>query len=364
MGRTRHDRRSFIRRTLVALATLPVLLVMAGATPAHAASERGAAAQHRGGLPGFVSVMTENMDEGTDFTPLFTATTLAQFDAEAVVTIQEVFASNIPSRAGQVAAAIALLRPDVVSLQEVSLWQTPLGNLDALSALTSALDADGAHYSVASVLPEFGAAVTLPNLGTVSFLDRDALLVRTDRQWDGVSVANVQSGHYPTLLTLPTVIGPLTVPRGWISADATTRGRTVRIIATHLESFVEPVQFAQGAELLAGPANTSLPVVIAGDLNTGPKLGGGFTTPTYQEILGGGFSDTWSVTRPGNPGMTNPLHAEDPYGPSTPDQRIDLVLDRGHLVPLFDIRVGTTPSPATGLWPSDHTGVVSWILVP
>ncbi len=308
--------------------------------------------------------MTQNMDEGTDFTPLFTATTLAQFEAEAVATVQEVAASNIPGRAGQVAAEIALLRPDVVSLQEVSLWQTPLGNFDALSALTSALAADGAHYSVELVLPEFGAAVTLPNLGTVSFLDQDALLVRTDTGWDGVSVANVQSGHYATLLTLPTVIGPLTVPRGWISADVTTRGRTVRVIATHLESFVEPVQFAQGAELLAGPANTSLPVVIAGDLNTGPKLGGGFTTPTYQEILGGGFSDTWSVTRRGSPGMTNPLHAEDPYGPSTPDQRIDLVLDRGHLFPLFDIRVGTMPSPATGLWPSDHTGVVSWILVP
>lgn len=358
MGRTRHDRRSSIRRTLVALASLPILLVMAGATPADAVSPHNGAAQHRGGLPGFVSVMTENMDEGTDFTPLFSATTLAQFEAEAVVTLQEVFASNIPSRARQVAAAIALLRPDVVSLQEVSLWQTPLGNVDALPALTSALAADGAHYSVASVLPEFGAAVTLPNLGTVSFLDRDALLVR-----NGVSVANVQSGHYATLLTLPTVIGPLTVPRGWISADLTTRGRTVRVVATHLESFVEPVQFAQGAELVAGPANTSLPVVIAGDLNTGPKLGGGFTTPTYQEILAAGFSDTWSVTRPGNPGMTNPLHAEDPYGPSTPDQRIDLVLDRGHLFPLFDIRVGTTPSPSTGLWPSDHTGVVSWILV-
>ncbi len=61
-----------------------------------------------------------------------------------------------------------------------------------------------------------------------------------------------------------------TIFRAWMSAELTVRGRSARIIATHLESFFEPVQVAQAAELVAGPGDTSLPVVIAGDHNTGP----------------------------------------------------------------------------------------------
>jgi endonuclease/exonuclease/phosphatase family metal-dependent hydrolase len=62
----------------------------------------------------------------------------------------------------------------------------------------------------------------------------------------------------------------VTITRGWISVDATVHGQAVRVIARHLESFYEPVQEAQAAELVAGPGATTLPVAIAGDLNTGP----------------------------------------------------------------------------------------------
>jgi hypothetical protein len=57
---------------------------------------------------------------------------------------------------------------------------------------------------------------------------------------------------------------------------------------------------------------------------------------------------------------TWPLHLEDPVAPSSPNQRIDLVLERG-VIPVFDFRVGNTPAALTpsGLWPSDHAGVVA-----
>jgi endonuclease/exonuclease/phosphatase family metal-dependent hydrolase len=310
--------------------------------------------------------MTQNMDEGTDFTPLFTAATPSDFVAAASAIIQEVIASDIPVRAQLMAHEITAAAPDVVVLQEATTWtwQSSTGPASAslLSDLESALGADGAHYAPAAVLDEVSGAAPVPGFGQVTFQDHDVILVRTDEPAGQLRVANVQSSHYATQLTLPTAVGPVTILRGWISADVTTQGRTVRVITTHLENASPVVQQAQAGELLAGPARSSLPVIIAGDLNTGPLAGGGFVTPTYQQILGSGFTDAWTVTNPGVPGMTNAFHTEDPYGPSVPDKRIDLVLVNGSLRPASVTLTGT--SPVNGLWPSDHAGVVATIQIP
>jgi endonuclease/exonuclease/phosphatase family metal-dependent hydrolase len=352
------------RRALVPLAIAPVLLAPAIASVMLASTAEavtGGNDAHR-----FLTVMTQNLDEGTDFTPLFTATSVPAFLSAASAIFDEVVASDIPGRARLVAREIAAAAPDVVSLQEASLWQwqsaTGPASIDALSALERALAAEGAHYAPLLALDEFSGVAPVQGFGQVSFLDRDALLVRTDRPPGQLRAGNVQSGHYSTVLSIPTVAGPVTVPRGWISADLTVRGRTVRVIATHLESFSAAVQQAQGDELVAGPASTSLPVIVAGDLNTGPLAGGGFVSPTYQRILESGFTDTWPVTNPGVPGLTNAFHAEDPYGPSVPDKRIDLVLVNANLRPVSDTLTGT--SPVDGLWPSDHAGVVARIRIP
>jgi len=121
-------------------------------------------------------------------------------------------------------------------------------------------------------------------------------------------------------------------------------------------------QLPPGTELLGGPASTFLPVIIAGDLNTGPLVAGIFLTPTYQNILASGFTDAWTVTNPGVPGMTNAFHAEDPYGPSVPDKCIDLVLANGGLRSVSVTLTGT--SAVHGLWPSDHAGVIAIIQIP
>lgn len=356
------------RYALAPLAIAAVLVAAALSAPAAAQAAGQAAGPPPGGNDAhrFITVMTQNLDEGTDFTPLFAATNEADFAKAAIGIFLEVRASNIPARAQLVANEIAAAAPDVVSVQEASLWQwqtTVLGSgsLDALASLEQALAADGAHYAPALVLDEFSGGAQVPGLGQVTFLDRDVLLVRTDEPAGHLRVANVQSGYYTNLLSIPAVIGTVTVTRGWISADLTLRGRTVRFIVTHLESFDAKVQQAQGGELVAGPANTSLPVIIAGDLNTGPGVSEDFFA-TYQEILAAGFTDTWPVTNPGVPGFTNAFHAEDPYGPSVPDKRIDLVLVGGNLVPVSDTLTGT--SPVNGLWPSDHAGVISEIRIP
>jgi hypothetical protein len=71
-----------------------------------------------------LKVMTRNMDEGTDFGPIFSATTFDQFAAEVAAAYIEVQQSNIPERAAALAREIKAKQPDLVGLQEVSVWRT------------------------------------------------------------------------------------------------------------------------------------------------------------------------------------------------------------------------------------------------
>src|SRR5215472_3872713 len=69
------------------------------------------------------SVMTRNMDLGSDYAPALAATDAASF-AQGVTTIyNEIAASNITDRATGIANEILQTMPTVVSLQEVSLVQ-------------------------------------------------------------------------------------------------------------------------------------------------------------------------------------------------------------------------------------------------
>jgi endonuclease/exonuclease/phosphatase family metal-dependent hydrolase len=322
---------------------------------------------HERGAHSFLKVMTRNMDEGTDFGYIIAAAGNPSALQSAIVqTFCEVVASNPELRAAQMADEIAAAQPDLVSLQEVAEWQSSVTlpctgptTIDAETALLDRLAVDGVSYHVVSQLDEFNSVSIFGSTLPFSFLDRDVLLARDEP--DGqLTIANVQAQHFTSLLVLPLAPGVnATILRGWISADATVRGRSARVIATHLESFYEPVQVAQAAELAVGPGDTSLPVVIAGDLNTGP--GSNFTFSYDLLTQNVGFTDTWAVTRPNDPGYTDNFYTEDPLTLSTPSMRIDLVLVRGAVVPSApkDYLVGTEiPHP------SDHAGVVAKVSIP
>lgn len=358
--------RCSVRRTVGAFIVAAAVAAPLLASPAVARAE-GRGGGDDGGPA--VTVMTRNMDEGTDFGFLVGPNAIKVFTTAAQATYAEVVTSDIPGRAAAIADEIAKARPDLVALQEVSLWQGPSPTtpratvtLDALQALMGRLSADGAGYQVVVVVPEEQIAASI-GPATVSFLDRDVILARTDGSRGHLSLRNVSSGHYSAQLTVSIGSLSVTVTRGWASVDATRHEHTVRFIATHLESFDYGVQLAQAKELVAGPAHTSLPVILAGDLNTGPNINppplGPAQLGTYTWLTshkGGRFVDTWTVTRPGVPGFTDSFYTEDPTTPSKPTERIDLVLVRGELTPLADTRVGTS-SPH----PSDHAGVVARI---
>ena len=80
-----------------------------------------------------LAVMTRNMDNGTDFGPIFTAQTPEELVAAVTATYAEIQASNIPERAAAVAKEIAAVQPDLVGLQEVSLWRTQIPGDHALA---------------------------------------------------------------------------------------------------------------------------------------------------------------------------------------------------------------------------------------
>jgi endonuclease/exonuclease/phosphatase family metal-dependent hydrolase len=329
-------------------------------------------------------IMTRNMDEGTDFAPIFQATTPQDFATQVAAAYLEVQASNIPERAAGIADEIAAKQPYLVGLQEVSIWRTgPLFmhadtvTFNALQSLLTALAARGQHYTVIATLKEFEAEAPSALGIQIGFADFDVLIARTELSVSELKVANIQAQHFVANLTFPNpILGSVTIPRGWISVDGKLRGKNFRFITTHLEGFDPTVQAAQALELVRGPGDTDLPVIIAGDLNTAPlasfgvpgcPLPGGSpaTNPAYSIVASAGFADAWVISHPNDAGFTWPLHCEDPLTPvTTPNQRLDLVLfQSGHkdLDALKTDRIGDTTSDLTpsGLWPSDHAGLAS-----
>jgi hypothetical protein len=309
------------------------------------------------------SIMTRNMDLGSDYGPALAAHDAASFEHGVTTIYNEIVASNIAERAAGVAVEIQQTMPTAVSLQEISLVQrfvwtgtqwSFLDQIDQLAALRTALAQLGLSYSLAAEVNELDIAAPSDAGYLLRIRDSEVILVRSDLPANILTMSNPQTGHYTHLLSFQTPVGTVTAIAGWASIDITAMGSIVRVIDTHLESRSASIAAAQANELLIGPAVTNLPVVVAGDLNSGP----GTTTEAY-DVIAAAMMDTWSATKPNDPGLTLPLHGEDffPYETS-PDRRIDLIFTRG-LRPITDILIGTNDLTPSGLYPSDHAGVVA-----
>ncbi len=317
-------------------------------------------------------VMTRNMDLGSDFGYIFEVLATNPNDQSALVvaitkTYLEVLASQIPQRADALAAEIQTTQPDLVALQEVSTLSTgsfggPATTVveDQLEDLLDALDQRGLHYAPVTVsrnadvtLPSFDA--TFQHLLNVRLVDSDVVLARTDLPASEFKLENVQKGNFAAALVIPIAGANITFPNGWIALDAKLRGKTYRFVTTHLETF-SPVQAAQTSELLSGPLNTDLPVVLAGDLNSDAHAPSFANGPAYGILVSAGFLDVWGMLHPTDPGLTWPLFGEDPpLGPTSLVERIDLVLAKGSgIQPTEIVRTGTTIPFA-----SDHVGLVA-----
>src|SRR5262249_57278624 len=154
-----------------------------------------------------------------------------------------------------------------------------------------------------AIVPGLDAQVpTASALGfDVRVTDQDAILVRADLLSDELEVSNLQIEQFGIKLTVPTLLGPFSDPRGWASIDVKMRGHRFRLVTTHLDSVNPLIRVTQAGELLQTAANTSLPVIMAGDFNidAGSSLDPSF--PGYQAIINAGFSDAWRIRRGSQP---------------------------------------------------------------
>ena len=333
--------------------------------------------------PAPVKIMTQNMDAGTDLT--FAVAELLGLLPPGVdgvgLTYWEIQVAEIPGRAGLLAAKVAEKKPDLLALQEVTLWRTGATVntattvlFDQLQLLRSALAADGVPYDIVAVNTLGDLALPMASGGALRFTDRDALLIRSDLRPPAFKLSDVHANTFDAVYSL----GGLQVPAGWISAMVHTGNRHFRLVTTHLQSPVgtDPtaisVQTAQANQLIHELRNSTVPVVLAGDFNSDAIRGtagpGPDNTKTAAMIQAAGYTDTWTLAGSG-PGPTWPMYLEDQFPPSFffaptpppgPFERIDLIFSQG--LNVVSVEHIINPYPLAATWPycaSDHAGVLA-----
>ena len=169
---------------------------------------------------------------------------------------------------------------------------------------------------------------------------------------------------FTVILSFPIGGQAVEFSRGWISMQVKQRGKTYQFVTTPLETFSPDVQAAQAGELVTGPLASELPVILAGDLNSDANQPSYENGPAFGILQSAGFRDVWGQLQPSSPGLTWPLFTEDPPGPATPFQRIDLIMAHGDRIQNSAI-VETGLAPANGIFASDHAGVAgTFVLLP
>jgi hypothetical protein len=352
-----------------------------------------------------VTVMSRNVYLGADINRPVTAALTAQAQGKTGpeilvalahathVTRDIVDRTSFPVRARLLADEIARTGPNLIGLQEVALWRSgPLQlnqvgvpdattvDYDFLQILLDALDVRGEHYRAVSIgdradveAPSFTGS---PFDGTMSADARDVRLTMRDvvliQVKGGLKTQATGDKVYQHNLVVNAAGASFRFDRGYQWVDVRAGSTKLRFVNTHLESFSSDLALAQAAELLTATA-TDRSTVLVCDCNSDPLNSS--IKPTdqvphrapYELITGpGGFTDEWLRWAPAEAGWTSGLSelVNDPTAAGF-DHRIDMVFGRtaggGPLAVDRGEVTGTDVvdrDPATGLWPSDHGGVV------
>ena len=321
-----------------------------------------------------LTVMTYNVYLGASAVDLLSVESLLQVPEEVAKMYNNVIASDFPSRAAAIAKSIKTYQPHLIGLQEISLIRiqspgdlitggTVLAEevvLDFLQILMDALQAEGLSYNVAAQVENIDSEMPMftdTGIVDVRLTDYDVILARSD-----VEISRPVSANYRHSLTVE-MLG-LGVPRGWTAVDATVSGVTYRVVNTHLEAFVEEARLAQTQELVDILSNETLPIILLGDFNTPAPDG-----PGYNILLSAGYIDTWQMDSEGS-GNTCCQNGEIFIDGALKNvgelsERIDQIFVRNIKLPTAIVThtVGDKPTDRlpSGLWPSDHAGVVAQI---
>ena len=325
-----------------------------------------------------LKVMTRNVYQGTDFVEVMGSTDFPSFLAQVTATINNVRATKPDVRMAAIAEEIADQEPDVIAIQEATIWRTgpsPYAlttEYDQLQLLLNGLKKHHTPYVAVNVVPQFNFIAPSSTGLWVSTTTQIAILVRADLLHEGdVTVTNPQGGLFPDEHSLSIHLSALDqqifISRGWASVDLNFKGTPFRFVTAHPEAFAWQYDALQVGDLLGAPTATSLPVVMAADFNIQAQNP---EDPTYQYAYNAitqsaGFTDAWVASEGPLPGFTCCQLNDLKNVKSLIDQRIDLIFVRGDVeVRGMKITGAKQDARVQGLWPSDHAGVVGklWLV--
>ncbi len=344
-----------------------------------------------------VKVMTRNIYIGADVDIILGAQDPNEIPILAAQAFAQMMSTNFPERALALADEIQKHKPHLIGLQEVykirfqKEGDAAMGGTEPatqvlynyLKILMTALEAKGLDYQVAARIKNIDLELPMYNPEAVSQLsdvrvtDFDVILARGD-----VEILGKSRGHFQAQLIVPTA--GITVPRGWVAVDVKIRNRTFHFVNTHLEPVTVPellpLQLAQAQELLTILAMQTEQIILVGDFNSMPKADEEYKTATYNFIKNNGYVDAWrryegrselTYNKAGNTyGHDSGLRNEtvDMY------ERIDHIWVRSNVFNNGQQDIGTTlmdivgdelaDRTPSGLWPSDHAGVISYLWIP
>lgn len=379
-----HAQLSVRRISLAIAAALLFALVALFPAAAQANADRG---HHGRGK--VVGVMTRNLYLGADLLPALSATSLEGFVAASGQILREVTANDFPVRARGLAHEILKEKPDLVGLQEVALWRTGPVDFEVLSKGPSAthvrydylrellaqLNRHGPRYrlvfaqneaDIEAPADEDGNPATGPYGADLNarLTMRDAILARRGA---GVRTIHPDAGHFAHLLPVEILGTQFPITRGWVSTDAKVRGsHWFRFVDTHLEAYGPgTLRAAQAQELVApgGPATSSLPVVLVGDLNSDDDTVAGEDRLAYEALLAAGMVER-STNEPLGCCLNSSLlgvKAAEEAGAGIADfnHQVDHVMTRNPSQISLVSSAVTGLLPVHGFWDSDHAGLFS-----
>lgn len=318
--------------------------------------------------PQDLKVMTRNVYLGADLIPLASAPDQAAFEQAAAQRFQTVLANDFPTRAMALAAEIRKAKPDIVGVQEATVWrrapdgvkdgpQTPATQVvyDASQELRKALK--GTYREIVGRdWFDFEAPTALGY--DVRITQRDMILVRKRSR---LKVRKTFRGGFKDRLAVPTPAGVAQELRGWVGVDGTLAKRKFRFVTTHLEAYSPVFANQQMQQLISrsGPLGSKQRrSILVGDFNSAPGANANDRGTTrkdnaYDSAIRAGFRNNL-------PPRKTCCFAEDLR--ATTDRLetwIDHVLVRRspRIKVLRSGIVGT--KQVGGLYPSDHAGVTA-----
>jgi endonuclease/exonuclease/phosphatase family metal-dependent hydrolase len=311
-----------------------------------------------------LKVMTRNVYLGADLIPLASAPDQAAFEQAAAQRFQTVLNNDFPTRAKALAAEIRKAKPDIIGVQEATIWRrgaegvkdgstTPATQViyDSSAELRKALN--GSYKEVVGRdWFDFEAPTALKY--DVRVTQRDVILVRKGSK---LKVRKTFRGQFTNHFDPPTPVGVARQLRGWVGVDGTLAKKKFRFVSTHLEAYSPEIANQQMQQLLKSPLSSKQrQSILVGDYNSAPGANANDRGTTrkdnaYDSAIKAGFRNNLPKRR-------TCCFAEDLH--STADRLetwIDHILVRPRIKVLRSGIVGT--KQVGGLYPSDHAGITA-----